>query len=176
MPLWGTCVLWCLHSQKFAFSDFLSHGEFALYAAAFLAPALQQVLRNIKETKYVLGPGSVLVAVAALVVSVLIYSGVQPPQPVDEHILLTWSLILLPASVLFSVMVTLIENQMADPDVAGSEKRELERLTDRINAKQPPSASSIAPSSSPQLDEDEASSEQELERAFRQNGDASNGD
>lgn len=165
MPLWGTYVLWILHSQKFAPIDFLSHGEFALYSAAFLAPALQQVLRNIKDTKYVLGPGTVLLAVAALVVSVLIYSGVQPPQTVDQRILVRWSLILLPVSVLFSVMVTLIENQMAEPDIAIAERRELERLSDQIDAKQPQSSAAYAVADS-DTDDIHASSEQDLERAF----------
>jgi len=63
MPLWGTLLLWRLHSQNFQFYDLLKHGEFALYAAAFLAPSLQVIASNIKNTKYVLGAGTVFLLV-----------------------------------------------------------------------------------------------------------------
>jgi hypothetical protein len=139
MPLWGTLLLWRLHSQNFQFYDLLKHGEFALYAAAFLAPSLQVIASNIKNTKYVLGAGTVFLLVTGLVVAVLIYSGVQPPQNVDLRTLTNWSSSLLIASVLFSVFVTLVEHQMLQPDLGATEDEELADLSSRLEGKLPPS-------------------------------------
>jgi hypothetical protein len=49
MPIWGTYFVLKLHQQPFHLNDFVKHGEFALYTAAFLAPALQLVVSNIKS-------------------------------------------------------------------------------------------------------------------------------
>jgi hypothetical protein len=76
MPIWATLILLNLHHQPFHFNDFVKHGEFALYTATFFAPALQLVVRNIKNSKYALGTGAVLFAVVGLVFSGIIYAGV----------------------------------------------------------------------------------------------------
>jgi hypothetical protein len=176
MPLWGTLLLWELHSQGFTFYDFVKHGEFALYAAAFLAPSLQQIASNIKDTKYVLGAGTVLVAVTGLVIAVLIYSGAQPPQHVDPTMLTRWSLILLPASILFSVFVTLIQHQMRDPDLGAAENEAVANLSSRLKGKLPPPTE---PAVKTDLGHGEQTvpSEQELKAAFQKSthGDAGEG-
>jgi len=166
MPLWGTLILWELHSQPFQFYDLLKHGEFALYAAAFLAPSLQQIASNIKDTKYVLGAGTLLIVVTGLLVAVLIYSGVQPPQEVNPARLKHWSLILLPASVLFSVFVTLVEHQMSQPDLAAAESDALADLSSRLEGKLPPPSEALQ---DPVEQEGPAEpSERDLEKAFRE--------
>ena len=85
MPIWATFFLLKLHHQRFYLNDFVKHGEFALYTAAFLAPALQLVVRNIRSSKYVLGTGAVLFAVAGLVFSGIIYSGVVVGGPSSQQ-------------------------------------------------------------------------------------------
>src|SRR5262249_51646085 len=115
MPIWGTYFVLKLHRQSFQMNDFVKHGEFALYTATFLAPALQSIVRNIKDGKYVLGTGSVLFALMGLLISVDIYSavvgGVKYPQDLDEHFLFLVSVILFGASLVFTVLVTVIENE-----------------------------------------------------------------
>src|SRR5260370_26672165 len=96
MPIWATYFLLRLYYQQALLHDFAVHGEFALYAATFLAIALPQVVRNIKDAKYVLGMGAVLFALAGLVFSALIYSAVvlsvRYPQRIDEIFLLRISM------------------------------------------------------------------------------------
>ena len=125
MPIWGTYFLLKLHHQPFHIDDFAKHGEFALYTAAFLAPALQLVVQNIKDSRYVLGTGAVLFAVAGLVVAVTVYSGVVVgapfPESLDEHFLFTVSIVLFLASLGFAVVVTLIENQLLNPNLQKSD-------------------------------------------------------
>ena len=76
MPIWSTYFLLRLYSQSFVLNDYVKHGEFALLTAAFLAPALQQVVQSIRDERYVLGTGAVFLAVTGLVISAILYSGV----------------------------------------------------------------------------------------------------
>lgn len=144
MPIWGTYFLLKLHHQQFYLNDFVRHGEFALYTAAFLAPALQLVVRNIKDAKYVLGTGAVLFAVAGLVVAVNIYSGVvvgaSYPQQLDELFLFRVSIILFVSSLGFAVLVALIQDQISSPDVEESEAEGRRSLNKRFSEKRPESA------------------------------------
>jgi hypothetical protein len=94
MPIWATLILLKLHHQPFHFNDFVRHGEFALYTATFFAPALQVVVRNIRNSKYALGTGAVLFAVVGLVFSGIIYAGVagaaMPQQlvvPISQNLI-----------------------------------------------------------------------------------------
>src|SRR5262249_32069837 len=115
MPIWATLVLLKLHSQPLHFNDFIKHGEFVLYAAAFLAPALQSVVRYSRDSKYVLGTGAALFAVVGLVISGIIYAGVaggtpsfteagsgpQQSKPINEIFLYYVSIMLLTSSLGF---------------------------------------------------------------------------
>jgi hypothetical protein len=115
LPIWGTYFLLKLHGQHFHLNDFVRHGEFALYSATFLAPALQMVVRNIREGKYVLGTGAVLFAFVGFATSVIIYSGVATgnkyPSDIDEFFLFWISLALFGTSLGFATIVALIENR-----------------------------------------------------------------
>jgi hypothetical protein len=147
MPIWGTYFLLKLHHQHFQINDFAKHGEFALYTAAFLAPALQLVVRNIKDAKYVLGTGAVLFAVAGLVVAVNVYSGVvvgvPAPETIDEVFLLRVSIILFLASLVFAVVVTLIENQLLNPNVRKSDAEDRRALDVKFTQKRPEVATEV---------------------------------
>jgi hypothetical protein len=147
MPLWGTYFLLKLHHQAFHVNDFSKHGEFALYTAAFLAPALQLVLRNIKDAKYVLGTGAVLFAVAGLVVAVNVYSGVvvgvAPPDTIDELFLLQVSIILFLASLGFAVVVTLVENSILNPNVRKADAEDRKVLEGKFTQKAPEPAREV---------------------------------
>ena len=56
-------------------SDFVSHGEFAIYAASLVSPASYLILRDYKRTIFF--PGRILLGLCALVLlvfSVMIFS------------------------------------------------------------------------------------------------------
>jgi hypothetical protein len=178
MPIWGTYFLLRLHHQQFYLNDFIKHGEFALYTAAFLAPALQLVVRNIKDAKYVLGTGAVLFAVAGLVVAVNIYSGVvvgvSYPQQLDELFLFRVSIILFLSSLGFAVLVALIQDQISSPQVEESEASEQRSLNQRFSERRPESAPSAGPQP-PQPDEPGVVPEASLASRFKSD-DASRSD
>jgi hypothetical protein len=175
MPIWGTYLVLRLYHQQSVLNDFVKHGEFALYAATFLAIALPQVVRNIRETKYVLGTGSVLFAVASLVVSALIYSGVviatqspakQSPWNLDEQFLFCISMVLFVSSLGFAALVTLIEMEQTNPNVVGAEARDQSALRNKVASK--------GPAMTPEIPDEETLgiiSEDELASEFNQNDD-----
>lgn len=143
MPIWGSFFLLKLYGQPFNWNDFVKHGEFALYTASFLAPALQVVIRNIRDARYVLGSGSVLLALFGLLCSAIIYASIatsiaaklSSTIQIDEPFLFQVSFILFPVSFTFAVVVTLIENQMSTPNVSAIEKDQREELRERIEHK-----------------------------------------
>lgn len=147
MPIWGTYFLIRLHRQHFQLNDFVKHGEFALYAATFLAPALQSVVRNIRDAKYLLGTGAVLIAVFGLLISVVLYSGVvvgaNYPQQVDEYFLMSTSVGLFALSLGFAVLVTLIENEQLNPNPHKKEAVAQTILDHKVSQKHPEKAPGI---------------------------------
>jgi hypothetical protein len=143
MPLWGSFFLLRLANQPFVFRDFMKHGEFALYTAAFLAPALQSIVRNLRNKRYVLRTGPVLLSFAGLLISAIVYGGVAmmtgPPgastQKLNEEFLFRTSWIILPASLVFVFCVTLIQNQMENPNVSEIEESQRVELRRRFERK-----------------------------------------
>jgi hypothetical protein len=162
MPIWGTYFLLHLYDQPFVLNDFAKHGEFALYTAAFLAPALQQVVKSIRNQKYVLGTGAVLIAVTGLVISAIIYSGLttgltlktsleQHGGPVvllakpSEAFLFSSTLVLFGSSLVFAFIVTLIENVLMDPSPSKMEGESEAKLRTQFKAAAPEPAVGLDP-------------------------------
>ena len=129
MPIWGAFFLLRLHHSSFRWIDFTRHGEFALYAAAFLAPSVYQILKSFRRNKFPLKGGSVLLALVGILMAAFIYAGTNPQfgpsagtlPGVDESYLVRVSSILLASAFLFSFMVSLIEMVVSDPDLGVSD-------------------------------------------------------
>jgi hypothetical protein len=143
MPIWGSFFLLRLSGQAFVIRDFMKHGEFALYTAAFLAPALQLIVRNLRNKRYILRTGSVLLCLAGLLISAIVYAGVVtmtgPPgfsaQRLNEEFLFRTSWIIFPASLIFVLGVTLLQNQMENPNVPEIEESQEAQLRKRFERK-----------------------------------------
>lgn len=171
MPLWGMYVSFRLHGRMPHLGDFVDRGEFALYTAAFLAPAVQLVVANIKQG--VLGLGAVLFALAGWGFSIIIYSGVVLQGGIDEIFLRRSSLWLFAASLLFAAVVTLVTSQQQNPDVEGFDSKEKADLDERVNAKNPPSipVSDLRQDTAVKIESDE-----DLAKKFRADGDSPQSD
>ena len=143
LPLLASFFLLGLRHQEFHLNDFLRHGEFALYTAAFLAPALQLIVRSMRTSGYVLGTGSVLISVFGLVLSAIVYSGVVTSsglpsgvsQILDERFLFWISILMLPASLAFSLVVNLMENQRMSPNFDELEAHSRQNLAEQFQKK-----------------------------------------
>lgn len=142
MPIWGSFFLLKLGSHAFAFRDFMIHGEFALYTAAFLAPAFQLIARNLPDKRYVFRTGSLFIALAGLVISALIYAGVVTitsssgsPQKLNEWFLFRTSWIIFPASLIFVLCINLVQNQIENPPVSEIEESQEAELRKKFEQK-----------------------------------------
>lgn len=141
-PLWGTYILLRIQTKSPAFNDFVVHGEFAVYAAAFIAPSLWVILRNMKEKGPLLGTGAVLIGLFALLACVAVYSGIllapieNGKRVVDEKLIRNWSVILFGGSLIFAIIVAFTGEQQANPKSVEAEEQT--ELADRVASKQPP--------------------------------------
>lgn len=139
MPIWGSFFLLGLSNRPFIFRDFMKHGEFALYSAAFLAPALQVIAGNLRNKRYVLSMGSLLVAVIGLGISMIVYAGVVviPLGALNLHepFLFSVSRVLLPASLIFVFLVTLLQKQFENPNIPAIEETQVTDLQKKFEGK-----------------------------------------
>jgi hypothetical protein len=141
LPTWGSALLLRLRGQQLVYADFAKHGEFALYSAAFLAPALLVIFRYAKRNRYVLGAGSGLMAVSGLLVSALVYAtaasaAVNPGgHPVDESYLVAFSTGLLVFSLVVALLVAFVENQATNLNLQEVESRQQEELRTKFEKK-----------------------------------------
>ncbi len=142
MPIWGTFVLLRIYGQEIRYADMARHGEFALYSAAFLAPALQIIFRHVRSTKFVLGAGSGLVGIAGLVVAALSYAGIatallRPTEapPLNLSFVVRFSTGLLILSIGFALLVAFVENQSINFNIRELERKSEDELKARFQAR-----------------------------------------
>jgi hypothetical protein len=150
VPIWGQIILLMLFSRPFSIFDLLNHGEFVLYSSAFVAPALYLVIKDFRETKFVRRQLFVLTAGFVLFVSALVYAGLVAvlnfsgqlatlQHVINESFLLWVSLLMLPFSVLYAFLVTVLDNQRSDPNIRAEvedNQKELEKQFDKLGGGQ----------------------------------------
>jgi len=153
MPIWGAFFLLRLHHTPFLWVDFARHGEFGIYSAAFLAPAIYQILKSIRRDKFPLKTGSVLLALFGILMAAFIYAGTNPQfapnaavqsGTVDEAYLMRISGTLLLLAFTFSFLVTLMDAVASEPDLGYADKVNQVLLQAEVTVDQPAAVSDIA--------------------------------
>ena len=141
IPLWGSAFLFTLTGRDPSWADFLSHGEFALYAASYAGGALYIAVRDFRKGSFPSRGPLVIVLVALLLFSTLTFAGVTlaPPLTGDaaEHtgslnqpVLVGASVLLLFVTSVVALIVTVVENTLTGPDLAKSRKKSLKQLSE----------------------------------------------
>jgi hypothetical protein len=125
-PIWFGWLLLTLLSRPPSWADLSSHGEFALYSAAMLAPTLYILLRDLRAPGF---PGRLvlgLLAFTAAVVSTGFFAAVTTafaiPQPllkINQAFLRSGTLGLFVFSALLAFVVTVVDNARSQPDIRG---------------------------------------------------------
>ena len=122
MPIWVGFVLETLISRNFAWSPYFSHGEFGLYSAAMLAPAIYLLLKNLSEPfpqRTVFG----LLALVGVALSITVYVGVtaigQVPSlfSLNEAFLARMSLWLYLGSLIFAFIVAILDQCLVEMSI-----------------------------------------------------------
>ena len=174
MPIWGAFFLLRLHHTPFLWVDFARHGEFGIYAAAFLAPAIYQILKSIRKDTFPLKTGFVLLGLVGVLLAAFIYAGTNPQFAVnasvqagtiDEAYLMWFSGTLLSLAFAFSFFVTLMDTVANDPDLGYADKVNQAFLQAEVTVDHPEVVSDIADVSAP-TDEDAVSSNEKLKQQF----------
>lgn len=141
-PLWiGWIVLALTHGHPQVI-DFASHGEFALYTAALLAPAIYLIVHERSETPFTNQALFVLLALAGILVSVAAYGLVAPETSkvmtfsnLDRASLADLSVDLFLGSVVYALLVSTLDNVRTTPpvrDIVAQQQRDLEADFDRL--------------------------------------------
>ncbi len=133
MPLWGSWLLLKLGKHSTGLSDYVSHGEFCLYAAALAGTTLFVILREERHPlrgRLLIG----LVAAALLVSSAVVFagaftlnykSGASIPLQLDMAFLTTVSMVLYPTALVMAVITLFLEglSQSYDPRKAQTKEQ-----------------------------------------------------
>ena len=145
LPLWGGYLMLLLFSQPVTLSDFASNGEFALYSAAFLTPALYLVGRDVRDP-FVHRQLFMLGGILMLIISVLLFAAVTAAATaalgaaqiggiqLDRNMLINWSLVLLAITSVFAFLVNLLDSILIGFDPAAESGRDRDLLRDAFRA------------------------------------------
>jgi hypothetical protein len=124
LPLWGGLLLLYLFGHHDRWPQLISHGEFAIYSAALLAPAVYVILKQIPASGFVHQQAFVLLAFVGLLVSAILFTGVTILAESDstflrlnQDALFRISVPLFVVSLAFAFVVTLLDNARLNPDV-----------------------------------------------------------
>lgn len=141
MPLWGSFLVLGLLGLSPPFMDYLRHGEFMLYAAAFLAPACHQLFREL-PTNF---PGRSklgFITVSALVVSVLVFGGLiaysrwcevhDAKMEIHDRWLVALSFIVLGIAVVLAWWIMVIDMARAQYDAREVDEEQVAELADEV--------------------------------------------
>jgi hypothetical protein len=125
-PIWFGWLLLTLLSRRPSWADFSSHGEFALYSAAMLAPTLYIILRDLRDPGF---PGRLTLGLLVFTGAVIatgffaaVTTAFTTPQPlltVDQVFLRRGTLGLFTLSAGLAFVVTVLDNARTQPDVRG---------------------------------------------------------
>jgi hypothetical protein len=147
LPIWlGGYILLPVFGRHFSWLEYSQHGELVLYSAAFLAPTLRLIGKDVEDSVFVRRQSFLFVGWICLTAAVALYSGVisaaeMPPNAihVNTNLLFRFSIFLFVVSVVFSSLVRLIDFQRIQPKQIFSLQRASEtRLEDEFEKTAPP--------------------------------------
>lgn len=136
LPVWGSCLLLKLFSQTIQWVDFFKHGEFALYSAAIITPAIYLILKEKFNIPFLSRHVCGLLALAFLISSTLIFAGVTViavnqniQRPIlNESFLVITSIVVFCLSVFLAFFITLADNIITQEDLREVRQRDSEKL------------------------------------------------
>jgi hypothetical protein len=143
LPVWGSCLLLKLFSQKIQWTDFFRHGEFALYSAAIITPAIYLILKEKFNIPFLRRHLCGFLAFSFLIFSTLIFAGVtiiavnqnvQRPVVLNESFLVHSSIVVFCLSVFLVFFVTLGDNLITQEDLREVEQRSGKKLEKDFDA------------------------------------------
>ncbi|MDP2278702.1 MAG: hypothetical protein Q8K51_10810, partial [Nitrospirota bacterium] len=140
LPLWASYILLKVLASKFSFTDFIDHGEFALYSAALLSPALYIIGKDRTPAGFPYRIFFILILPMGLLFATLVFSGVvfatvtqNQPLNLNKEFLRNSTVILLILSVLFPFLINVLDNIRREPDMRTIKAHEMKKLEDQFD-------------------------------------------
>ncbi|QYR20981.1 hypothetical protein KZ483_25110 [Paenibacillus sp. sptzw28] len=138
IPTWGGIVLLVIFNKLQDWSVFYKNGEFILYSAGLLAPALFVLIREAKRPGFQF---MAIISVIMLLLTGLLYSAIalfgfkiiQSDIKINMGVLAKISLFLFVLSVFIAFLAELLSKIQQDPNVEGMRLREMNNLEDEYN-------------------------------------------
>lgn len=149
MPLWTAMFLRGLHHEPVNISDFAIRGDFALYSAAFLAPAIYSVAASVKRESSFLQTGAMTLLSIALAFSAIVFTSVSPDllgvslssphvwKDMNLRFMLVVSWLLLIFAFSMAFVVFLNESYREEPNLRVADEVEMSILRQQVDLKKP---------------------------------------
>lgn len=142
LPFWGLYFLLLLWAQQISTSQFVGHGELAVYSAGLVATAIPQLIKAFRGSSF--GPPKTLffLALLHLLVSGVLFAGVtlattlsQSVVTIDQSVLAKASVILLILGVVIGFLAALLDSFMAGPGILAMQQEDEDTLRAQFKRK-----------------------------------------
>ncbi len=124
VPLYvGMLAVRVFSEQPIDFSNFVVHGEFAIYSATLVAASTRLISKDSDIAPFVRRQLFILIAGLSMIIAVALYAMIKAAaflnvRFLNTHFVLLSSAVVLGVSLLFSFLVFLLDHQRFHPNVA----------------------------------------------------------
>ncbi len=140
LPIWLSPFLLKTISVEFKLTDFVDHGELALYSAALISPAIYIIIKNRKNTGFPYNTQLIILSICVLLISCFVFAGVIVTSIkktglfiLNISFLRSTTIILLVFSVLLSYLVSVFDNLLTSLDLSDIKGKEMKELENKFN-------------------------------------------
>jgi cytochrome bd-type quinol oxidase subunit 2 len=138
LPLYVTALMLLVSTLTFDYQNFTRNGEFVLYAAALLAPAAFQILRDLRSPfPFRTGLGLGMLVLMIFAVALYVFANQQSRS---EHTLsfAVVTVIIYVLSLIIAFWVNLIDMVRVSPDIRKIEESQLDDLRNEFRKNEGP--------------------------------------
>lgn len=140
LPVWFGPLFLRIISVKIPLTNFIDHGEFALYSAALLSPAFYLVAVDRNPPGFPYRRSFILVLVVLILASTGIFAGVivgttlqNQPFILDKSFLRYITIFIFIISIFSSLAISVLDNARLEPNLQAMKAKEMKKLEDEFD-------------------------------------------
>lgn len=131
MPVWGALPLALILQRDTPISDYVIHGEFALYSASIISGTAFLVFRDIRNKPFPCRLWFGLLCLVIAIVSTLVFAGVFAKDQggsISVGSMAAVTLTLFAVTIIVAVLVMLFDLQITEVDPAADDRAKIDEL------------------------------------------------